>query len=109
MRGIELHNGKLILYGCGDLVNDYEGVERPKEGQSLAPDLGLMYFARISPENGHLTSLQMVPTTMRKLRVMRGDREDAERLMRVLNRECIELGTVVINENGILNLKAMSS
>ncbi|MCP4044683.1 MAG: hypothetical protein GY732_01680, partial [Gammaproteobacteria bacterium] len=107
VRGIELHNGKLILYGCGDLVNDYEGIEKPPERQLLAPDLGLMYFVRISPKNGHLISLQMVPTKMRKLSVKRGDREDAERLKRVLNRECVEFGTVVVNEDGVLNLKTL--
>lgn len=109
VRGIELHHGKLILYGCGDLVNDYEGVEKSPERRALAPDLGLMYFVRVSPENGAVTNLQMVPTKMQKLRVVRGDRDDAERLLHVLNRECIGLGTVVVNENGILHLKAMSS
>jgi poly-gamma-glutamate capsule biosynthesis protein CapA/YwtB (metallophosphatase superfamily) len=25
-KGIEVHRGKLILYGCGDFINDYEGI-----------------------------------------------------------------------------------
>ena len=27
--GLEVHNGKLVVYGCGDLVNDYEGFDNP--------------------------------------------------------------------------------
>jgi len=109
VRGIELHRGKLILYGCGDLVNDYEGVEKTPGRQALAPHLGLMYFARVSPQNGRLTGLQMTPVTMNRLRVTRGDEDDARHLMHVLNRECVELGTCVVNENDTLILKAMSS
>jgi len=104
-----LHRGKLILYGCGDLVNDYEGVEKTPGRQALAPHLGLMYFARVSPQNGRLTGLQMTPVTMNRLRVTRGDEDDARHLMHVLNRECVELGTCVVNENDTLILKAMSS
>jgi cyanophycin synthetase len=107
VRGIEVYNDKLILYGCGDLVNDYEANEKPPEVRKLAPDLGLMYFVRISPETGYLTDLQMIPTKMRRLRVTRGDADDADRLTAVLNRECIELGTVVVNEGGTLRLKIM--
>ncbi|MGD9021164.1 MAG: CapA family protein, partial [Lysobacterales bacterium] len=108
VRGIELHDGKLILYGCGDLVNDYEGMEKTPQRQALAPDLGLMYFTRVSPADGRVTELQMVPVTMRRLRITRGSGQDAERLKQVLNRECLELGTVVVNEGGVLHLKVMT-
>ncbi len=27
-KAIEIHDGKPILYGCGDLLNDYEGIDR---------------------------------------------------------------------------------
>ena len=29
-RPIEVYRGKLILYGCGDLVDDYEGIQRSR-------------------------------------------------------------------------------
>eukprot|EP00959_Pyramimonas_sp_CCMP1952_P199097 4164666-Pyramimonas_sp.AAC.1 len=29
---IEVYKGKLIMYGCGDLINDYEGI-RGMQGQ----------------------------------------------------------------------------
>ena len=31
VRPIEVHRGKLILYGCGDFINDYEGIGGRKE------------------------------------------------------------------------------
>ena len=48
-RGIEVRDGRLILYGCGDLVNDYEGIEGH---ESFRPDLALMYFPRFELPGG---------------------------------------------------------
>ena len=41
-KGIEVYKNKLILYGCGDFLNDYEGIWGY---ESFRGDLGLMYFA----------------------------------------------------------------
>src|SRR2546429_3009425 len=48
-RAIEFYRNRLILYGCGDFLNDYEGIggyERYRD------DLALMYFAELDPANG---------------------------------------------------------
>mmetsp|Transcript_21532 Transcript_21532/g.54512 ORF Transcript_21532/g.54512 Transcript_21532/m.54512 type:complete len:95 (-) Transcript_21532:555-839(-) len=29
MHGLEVHKGKLIIYGAGDLINDYESIAHP--------------------------------------------------------------------------------
>jgi len=42
-RPIELYKGKLILYGCGDFITDYEGIGGYEEYRD---DLALMYFPR---------------------------------------------------------------
>ena len=42
-KGIEVHNGKLILYGCGDFIDDYEGI---RGYEKFRNDLVLMYFPR---------------------------------------------------------------
>jgi len=31
IKGVEVYNGKLIIYGCGDLLSDYEGIQNPGE------------------------------------------------------------------------------
>jgi poly-gamma-glutamate synthesis protein (capsule biosynthesis protein) len=39
--GIEVYGGRPILYGCGDFLNDYEGIGGEER---YRPDLTLMYF-----------------------------------------------------------------
>jgi poly-gamma-glutamate capsule biosynthesis protein CapA/YwtB (metallophosphatase superfamily) len=46
VKAIDVYRNKLILYGCGDFLNDYEGIGGHKVFRG---DLGLMYFARVKP------------------------------------------------------------
>lgn len=66
----ELHRGKLILYGCGDLINDYEGIA-PRPG--FAQDLACLYAATLSLGSGRLVRLQIVPLQRRAFRLVRAD------------------------------------
>lgn len=101
-KGIEVHQGKLILYGCGDLITDYEGIGGYEEFRG---DLGLMYFVRVDTETGKLAGLEMVPMQMRKFRLNRASRRDATWLRDTLNREGIRFGTrVELQDDGILVL-----
>ena len=74
-KGIEVHQGKLILYGCGDL--------------------GLMYFPRLAPQTGKLESLEMVATRMQRFSLRRAPAEDAGWLAERLSREGLRFGTSV--------------
>ena len=82
-RPIEIHRGKLILYGCGDFLDDYEGIPGYEE---FRDDLTLMYFATVEPETGRLAALRLVPMQIRNLRVNRASAADAEWLARTLDR-----------------------
>ncbi|MCD6732621.1 MAG: CapA family protein [Burkholderiaceae bacterium] len=62
----EVHRGRLVLYGCGDLINDYEGIG---ERGGLRSDVGCLYFATLSRRDGTLRSLRIVPLQMRRLRL----------------------------------------
>ena len=84
VQGIEVYRGKLILYGCGDLLTDYEGIGTEEEFRS---DLGLLYFVRVDPVTGQLVSLELVPMQTRKFRLERATKEDALWLRETLNRE----------------------
>jgi poly-gamma-glutamate synthesis protein (capsule biosynthesis protein) len=92
VKGIEVHRGRLILYGCGDFLNDYEGISGH---ESYCGDLGLMYFAKIDPAAGKLLELDMTPTRIRRFRVIRSSVSDAMRLADILNREGADAGTSV--------------
>jgi poly-gamma-glutamate synthesis protein (capsule biosynthesis protein) len=91
-KGIEVYRDRLILYGCGDFINDYEGIGGY---EPFRADLGLMYFVSVDVLTGKLISLRMTPTQIRRLRVNRASRDDARWLREVLNREGQELGTRV--------------
>jgi len=90
--GIECYAGKLVLYGCGDLINDYEGIGGH---DTFAPDLGLLYFPAIEPGSGRLQDLRLWPVRRRALRLCAGSDEDVAWLHSALNREGRSLGTRV--------------
>jgi poly-gamma-glutamate synthesis protein (capsule biosynthesis protein) len=92
VRPIEIYRGKLILYGCGDFLNDYEGIAGYEE---FRDDLALMYFATLSPETGRLATLRMTPMQIRNLRANRATRRDAEWLGSTLARISRAFGTRV--------------
>lgn len=103
VQGIEVYRGKLILYGCGDLLSDYEGIGNEEEFRS---DLGLLYFARIDPITGQLTGLELVPMQTRKFRLGRAAKDDVTWLRETLDREGKRFGTrVEMAEDGTLVLR----
>lgn len=97
IKAIEVYRGKLILYGCGDFLNDYEGIS----GHEIyRGDLGLVYFARVDAVTGRLLSLDMTPTQVRHFRVNRAAPADAAWIAAVLNREGKSYGTSVAMVEG---------
>lgn len=84
VKGIEVYRDRLILYGCGDFLNDYEGIEGCEE---FRDDLGLMYFASVDPLTGGLIQLQMTPTRVKYFKVNRAPEDDALWLANILNRK----------------------
>jgi len=98
--GIEIHRGKPIFYGCGDFINDYEGIAGYEEFRG---DLSVMYLPTLSTSAGNVVDLKLIPFQIRKLRLNRATREDAIWLRDTLNRESAKFGTqVTLNEDGTL-------
>lgn len=83
VRPVEIHDRKLILYGCGDLVTDYEGIRGHEEWRG---DLGAMYLATISARDGTLMHLRVAPMQMRRMRLARPSSDDVAQLQTTLNR-----------------------
>ncbi|MCH4564892.1 CapA family protein [Halomonas sp. EGI 63088] len=90
--GIEVHRGKLILYGCGDLINDYEGISGHEGFRS---DLVLLYLPTLGLADGRLARLVLVPMRLRHFRLNRATPDEAQWLCRMLNREGRRFGTGV--------------
>ncbi|WP_274534819.1 CapA family protein [Mesorhizobium sp. ORS 3428] len=86
---IEVRSGKPILYGCGDFINDYEGIGGH---EAFRPDLSLAYFVDLDDMSHHLLSFEMVPFRMQKFRLARASDEEAAWLGQTLDRECRRFG-----------------
>jgi len=91
-RGVEVYRDKLIIYGCGDFINDYEGIHGHEEFRG---DLALLYLADLAADSGALVRLEMVPLQMRRLSLHRASDADARWLAQALQRESRVLDTAV--------------
>lgn len=102
-RGIEVYHGKPVIYGCGDFINDYEGIG----GYELfRGDLGLMYFVEMDPASGTLAGVRMQPTRMKGFGVHHASQADALWLKDMLDREGQPFGTGAdMAEDGTLELR----
>ena len=99
--GIGVHSGRLILYGCGDLLNDYEGISGY---ECYRPDLTLLYLVTIDGEGG-LVDLELVPMRVCRFRLQAASREETQWLREMLERECAKHGArVVPTKSGHLKL-----
>lgn len=77
----EVYRDRLILYGCGDLLDDYEGISGY---ESFLPDLRLMYLIRVDPRQGRLVEARLAPMHIRRFRLARADDADVSRLVPLL-------------------------
>lgn len=103
VKGIEVYRGGAIIYGCGDFLNDYEGIGGY---ESFRADLSLMYFLTVEPSTGKLIGLRMIPTQIKHFKVNTAKRRDVLWLRDILNREGRRFGTrVELNEDNSLSLQ----
>ncbi len=80
VKSLEVYRGRLVLYGCGDLINDYEGISGYERYRS---ELSALYFVHLGPQ-GELQRLRMVLMRMRRLRLERAGADDARWLQQTL-------------------------
>lgn len=97
---IELIDGKLVLYGCGDFINDYEGIVGH---EAFRPDLALMYFPRLERATGKVAELLLVPMRRRGLRLERAGEADSALLGDMVQARPFE-GRVALRPDGLLEL-----
>lgn len=91
-RAIEVYKGKAILYGCGDFLNDYEGIRGYEQYRA---DLVVMYFVSVDPASGELVRFDLVPMQLHRFRLDSVSAEDAHWLCDTLDRESSAFGTRV--------------
>jgi poly-gamma-glutamate synthesis protein (capsule biosynthesis protein) len=102
-RPIEVYRGRLILYGCGDFIDDYEGIAGHQEYRD---DLRLLYFASLRRGTGELAGLRMVPMQARKLRLRPAGEQDRRWLAATIDRVSHPFGArVELAPDGVLVLR----
>jgi poly-gamma-glutamate synthesis protein (capsule biosynthesis protein) len=82
VKAIEVFNGRLVLYGCGDFLTDYEGI---RGYEMFRGDLALMYLIELNSCSGELITGRLVPMRMRRFRLEHASTADAEWLCNLLN------------------------
>jgi poly-gamma-glutamate synthesis protein (capsule biosynthesis protein) len=90
---MEVYRNRLILYGCGDFLNDYEGISGYEE---FLDDLTLMYFPSIDLTSGNLLELDMMPLQMRRFQLVHASSEDTDLLVETLDQESRKFGTRIV-------------
>ena len=89
-KGIELYRDRVILYGCGDFLNDYEGITGYEE---FRDDLAVMYFANVDAGSGGLLGLELTPLQIKGFRLNSASSDDTEWLRDTIERASKEFGT----------------
>jgi poly-gamma-glutamate capsule biosynthesis protein CapA/YwtB (metallophosphatase superfamily) len=96
---IEIYKNRPIFYGCGDFLNDYEGIAGYREFRG---DLSVMYFVSISPATGECVALNMVPLQIKRFRLARPSSSDVEWVRATIDRECRQFGARVLVDDSKL-------
>jgi poly-gamma-glutamate capsule biosynthesis protein CapA/YwtB (metallophosphatase superfamily) len=106
-KAIEVYRNRLILYGCGDFLNDYEGITGHEQYRD---DLAVMYFADIDPGSADIVALTMAPLKLRRFQLVAASRADVDWLQRSLDRESRRFGAHVEREpDGRLTLRQLDA
>jgi poly-gamma-glutamate synthesis protein (capsule biosynthesis protein) len=101
VKGIEVYGGQPILYGCGDLLTDYEGI---RGHERFRGDLSLLYLVTLD-ERSTLAKLEMIPMRMYRFRIARAGADDTRWLATTLARCGDSLHTSVTVDADKLSLK----
>lgn len=84
-RPIEIYKGRPIFYGCGDFINDYEGIEGYEE---YRPELTLMYFVDYQTKPFKLKGVDFDCLKINRFQLKRASVEEADWMQQTLNEIC---------------------
>ena len=98
VQGVEVYKGKLIIYGCGDFVDDYALVEEYRN------DLSAVWRVSFVEDSQRLDldRLEIFPTRIKtfQAQLLRKGEPDFEWLRDKLSSLCADLGTAIESETG---------
>lgn len=95
VKGLEIYRDRPILYGCGDFIDDYEGISGH---EAYRGDVRAIYKVRIDPRSRRLLETRIIPLRVRRFRLEHASDADAAWLFDLLNRLETSLNTRFIRE-----------
>ncbi len=99
----DVYRERLVLYGCGDFINDYEGIVGTPAG--LRDDLAVLWLAELEVETGRLAGLELAVFQRCRFRLQKAAAADCDWLRHTLNREGHPFGArLTATANGRLRL-----
>ncbi|MFJ8630406.1 CapA family protein [Streptomyces sp. NPDC093568] len=104
-RAAEVYRDRLILHGCGDFIDDYEGIPGFEEYRD---DLRIAYFVTLAADTGALTGLRMEPLLARRMRLEPAPAKDRGWLQTTLDRIGYDVH-VTLDRDGALVLSGRSA
>ncbi|MDO0932898.1 CapA family protein [Streptomyces sp. DG2A-72] len=99
-RPLEVYRDRLILHGCGDFIDDYEGISGYEQYRD---DLRLAHLVSLDAETGRLTGLRLVPLRARRMRLEPAPPDDRAWLAETLGRISGGL-RIAVERDGTLRL-----
>jgi poly-gamma-glutamate synthesis protein (capsule biosynthesis protein) len=87
-QGIEFYRGAVILYSCGDFVDDYRIHEIERNDQS--------FIFMVEIEGGQIVRLKLYPTVISRYQVRLARDADAEGIARKMQTPCQAFGTAAV-------------
>ncbi len=107
VKGLEVYKNKMISYGLGDFLNDYEGITG-QGYEAHRQDLTCLYLPRIR-SNGEVEEIEIIPCQIKHLKVQRATNpDDIKWICSTLSKEGRKLGTLcemVQDHKGRVNLR----
>lgn len=108
VKGIEVYKGKMIAYGLGDFLNDYEGIEG-QGYEEFRHDLSCFYLPQYDMDTKKVVDIEIIPCKIKNLRVQRAtDPKDIEWLQNAFTNEGKSVGTrceKCETQSGVTNLR----
>ncbi|MBC2900116.1 CapA family protein [Streptomyces cupreus] len=98
-RPVEVYRDRLILYGCGDFVDDYEGIGGFEQYRD---DLRLMFLVSVAADSGRLTGLRMVPLRVCRMRLERAGAADREWLRATVEEISVGVHVVAADDGSLM-------
>lgn len=98
-KALECYRGKVIIYGCGDFVTDYEGIGGYER---YRPSLAPMYFVTVNLHSRQVERLEIGLMRLRRFRLTKSGASERRWLRNKLNEFGKEFATIAEGDNDMM-------